>query len=272
MADIVDLFPRRPIRLAKDKQRTARRLLLLAAALLLALPAFYWGDIAWQRRQLQQDLRARGVQADAVLDAQGDCTARRSRLSGAERPIDCWLTITYRLRPQEGGAVRTAQAHLDGRMPIFTPPAYYDPADPDRVMLKPEMDRSLGWDETLGPLFLLIIPAIVLAIFFLTSRRGLAQAAKDPRPAIVPIEKMIRQGNKLYLHTRPPGAERPSVDSFAAPAAPLLAPPPPGAPPGDQWVLALISPKGRAYALDDKLAWLDLTEIERAALLGVARH
>jgi len=270
MADIVNRFPRRPIRLAKDRKRATNRLLLLAAAALLALPGLYWGNIAWQRHQLQQDLRARGVPADEVLGAEGDCLSRRSRYSGAERPIDCWLTLTYRLRPEEGGGVKTAPAHLDGRMPIFTPPAYYDPADPDRVMLKPEMDRTLGWDETFGPLFLLVMPAIVLAIFFFTSRRGLAKAARDPKPAIVPIEKVVRQPGKIYVHSRPPGAARPFVDTFVAPDQPLLVRPPAGSQPEQQWALALTAPNGRTYLLDSQLSTLELTNEERAAVLEAA--
>lgn len=270
MADVLHVFPRRPLELASDKCRTRGRILLLAVAALLTLPALYWGNISWQRAQLQQDLRARGLLAAEVLDLDGDCYSRRNRYSGTERPIDCWLQITYRLRPEEGGSVRTAPAHLDGRMPLFTPPAYYDPADPGRVMLKPEMDRTLGWDETFGPFLLLVIPAIVLAIFFFTARRGLAKAARDPKPLIVPIEKMIRQGNKLYTHSRPPGAARPFVDSFVAPAAPLLVPPPGGSPPDQQWGLALLSPTGRSYLLDDRLACLELSDHERAAVLRAA--
>lgn len=269
MADIVDLFPRRPLTLARVPGRTARRAFLLLVAALLALPSLYWGNIAWQSQQLRQDLRERGVRADEALDLTGDCYSRRNRYSGAERPIDCWLDLTY--RAEAGGAVRTAPVHLDGRMPIFTPPAYYDPQDPSRVMLKPEMDRELGWDEAYGPLFLLIMPAIVLAIFFFTGRRGLAAAARDPKPLIVPIEKVIRQPQKLYIHSRPPGAPRPFVDAFAHPATPLLVPPPPGSPPDQQWALALLSPKGRSYLLDSQLASLELSDEERATLLNAAR-
>jgi len=270
MASVLDAFPRRPLRLAPDRKRRTNRILLLVVAALLALPSLYWGNIGWQRARLQQDLRARGVRAAEVLNAEGDCYSRRSRVSGAERPIDCWLTLTYRLRKEEGGGVRTAPAHLDGPMPIFTPAAYYDPADPDRVMLQPEMERTLGWDEMLGPVLLLLIPATVLAIFFFTSRRGLAKSAREPRPVIVPIEKVIRQPGKMYVHNRPAGAHRPFVDTFVEPATPLLVRPPAGAPPDQHWALALQSPKGRAYVLDSQLAQLDLTDAERAAVLNGA--
>ena len=267
MASVLDVFPRRPIGLARDSRRTRNRLLLLAVTVLLALPSLYWARQSWQSASLRADLRARGVRAAETLDATGDCTSRRSRLSGTERPIDCWFDLTYRLRPEEGGGLRKAQVHHEGRAPIFTPAAIYDPQDPGRVMLAPEMEREMNWSELFGPVFLLIFPAATLLVFLMTSRRGLAKAARSPDPLIVPIEKVIRQPNKLYLHTRAPGAARPAVSAFPAPAMPLQVPGP-----GDgQWVLALRSPDGRHYVLDADLAWLDLTDDERARLLAAAR-
>jgi len=267
MASVTEVFPRRPLRLASDPKRTRNRALLLALAALLALPSLYWGNQAWQSTSLRADLRARGVRAPETLGAKGDCTARRSRLSGSERPIGCWFTLSYRLRPEEGGAVREAQVHIEGRPSIFTPPAIYDPRDPGRVMLEPELERAMTWSELLGPLFLLLLPATALLVFFATSRRGLAKAAANPEPVIVPVEKAIRQPGKLYLHIRAPGAARPTVDVFATPALPLQVLPPEGASDDRQWVLALKSPGGRHYVLDSELARLDLTKEERRRVL-----
>lgn len=269
MAGIVDIFPRRPIKLANVPGRAKRRIMLLVLAALLALPALYWGNKAWQSQSLRQDMRARGVEAASVSDSKGDCTSRRQRLSGSESPIGCEVTLTYELRPEEGGGTRTATLHLDGRMPIFTPRVYYDPANPDRAMLKPEVDRELSWSETIGPAFLLLLPAIALAFFFFGGRRGLAKAAADPKPLTVPIEKVMHHQNKLYVHSRPPGAERAVVDAFTNPATPLLVRPPDGAPEGQQWALALMGAK-RPYLLDSQLADLDLTEAERSDVLGAA--
>ena len=246
-------------------------MLLLAATLLLALPALYWGYQSLHAAMLRADLRARGVRAAETMSAEGDCTSRRSRLSGDERPIDCWFDVTYRLRPEEGGAVRTAPAHLEGRPPIFTPTAIYDPQDPGRIMLEPEMERAMTWSELLGPVFLLFLPAIALLFFFASSRRGLAKAARNPDPIIVPVEKVIRRPGKLVVHTRAPGAPRPVADSFADPETALQVPAPPGAPADQQWVLALRSPGGRHYVLDSRLAWLDLPDDERNRLLSAAR-
>ena len=271
MASVIDLFPRRPLRLRTDPKRTKRRILLLAATLLLALPALYWGYQSAHSFMLRADLTARGVRAAETMDAEGDCTSRRNRISGEERPIDCWFDVTYRLRPEEGGAVRTAPAHLEGRPPIFTPTAIYDPQDPDRVMLEPEMERAMTWSELLGPVFLLLFPAIALLFFFAASRRGLAKAARNPDPVIVPVEKVIRQPGRLIVHTRAPGAPRPYADSFANPETALQVPPPLGAPADQQWVLALKSPNGRHYVLDSQLAWLDLPDDERNRLLSAAR-
>jgi len=271
MSVAIDVFPKRPLALAKVPGRAIRRVLLLLLAILLALPALYWGNITLQRSQLQQDLRARGVRADEVIDLKGDCYSRRNRYSGIDRPIDCWLAMTYRLRTEHGGAVLTTDVHLDGAMPIFTPAAFYDPLNPTRAMLKPEMDRSLGWDETYGPALLLLPSLITLLVFFLTARRGLARAARDPKPIIVPIEKMIRQPGRLYIHIRVPGSDKIRVDSFANPLVPLLVRPPPGAPPDQPWTLALLGSNGRGYALDDQLSALDLTPVERARVLEEVR-
>jgi hypothetical protein len=237
----------------------------------LALPALYWGSQAACSAMLRADLKARGVRAAETMDAEGDCTSRRSRISGSESPIGCWLDVTYRLRPEEGGEVRTAMAHLAGRMPIFTPTAIYDPRDPGRMMLEPEMERPMTWSELLGPIILLLLPAMALLVFFATSRRGLAKAARNPDPVIVPVEKVIRQPGRLTIYTRIPGAARPYADTFPVPDTALQVPPPAGAHADQQWVLALRSPKGRHYVLDSQLTWLDLAEDERNRLLSAAR-
>jgi len=271
MAYVTDLFPRRPLKLRADPARTKRRILLLAATLLLALPSLYWGWQAAQSAMLRADLKARGVRAAETMDAEGSCTSRRSRTGGSSSPIGCSLNVTYRLRPEEGGEVRTAPVHLEGSAPIFTPTAIYDPKDPSRVMLEPEVERSMTWSELLGPVFLLFLPAMTLIAFFATSRRGLASAARNPDPVAVPVEKAIRQPRKLFVHTRLPGAPKPRVDTFTDPEAPLAVPPPPAAPADQQWVLALKSPGGAHYVLDNALAWLDLTDEERNRLLSAAR-
>lgn len=271
MASVIDLFPRRPLALRADPARTRRRLLLLAATALLALPALYWGYRSAESAMLRADLKARGVRAAETMDAEGNCTSRRSRAGGGESPIGCALNVTYRLRPEEGGAVMTAPVHLEGSAPIFTPSAIYDPKDPSRVMLEPEMARAMTWSELLGPLFLLLLPAATLLAFFGSSRRGLARAARNPDPVIVPVEKVIRQPRKTIVHTRAPGAAQPFADSFTAPELPLVVPGPAGAPAEQQWVLALKEPGGRHHVLDSRLAWLDLTDDERNRLLSAAR-
>jgi len=271
VASVIDLFPRRPLGLRADPARRNKRILLLVLSLLLALPAFYWGYQSVHSAMLRADLKARGVRAAETLDAEGECTSRRSRYGGTESPIGCWLDVTYRLRPEEGGALRTAPAHLEGRAPIFTPTAIYDPQDPDRIMLEPEMERPMTWSELIGPIFLLLFPAVALLFWFATSRRGLARAARNPDPVIVPVEKVIRQPGRLTIHTRLPGASRPYGDTFTKSESPLQVPPPAGAGADQQWVLALKSPSGRHYVLDSQLAWLDLPEDERNRLLSAAR-
>ena len=193
-------------------------ILLLAATLLLALPALYWGYQSWHsagaarrparpRRPRRRDAGRRGRLHLAAQPAE--------RHRAADRLL---VRLTYRLRPEEGGALRKAQVHLEGGAPIFTPPAIYDPQDPGRVMLEPEMERDMSWSELLGPFFLLLLPGRDPARL-LRDRRGAASPKRraDPDPLIVPVEKVIRQPGKLYLHTRAPGAPRPVVDTFPVP-------------------------------------------------------
>lgn len=269
---VLDAFPRRPIVLISTPARRRGRIIGLILCLLLFGPSLYWGFKAWSGQALRADLRDHGVMAAETLDADGSCTSRRSRISGDETPISCDYTLTYRLRPEEGGELRQAQVHLDGASPIFTPSAIYDPADPGRVMLKPEMDREMTWSELLGPIFLLILPLLGLLIWWGTGRGGLAKAAANPNPVIAPIEKAVRQMpvNRLTLHFRPPGDAKTWVTPLGPGEEPLLVRPPAGAAQGEQWLLALRSPKGRAYALDANLKDLDLTDEERSAVRSAA--
>ena len=84
----------------------------------------------------------------------------------------------------------------------------------------------------------------------------------------MPIEKVIRQPNKLYIHTSAPGAARRIVGAFPAPALPLQVP---GMPATGNGCWRCRRPNGRHYVLDSELAWLDLTDEERSRLLAAAR-
>jgi len=271
MSSVIDVFPRRPLALAADPKRRKRRLgILLLAALLAAYP-LYWTVGLWQESRLRADLRDHGAQALDTRQTGGNCMARRSRLSGSERAIGCTLEISYDVRGEDGGGTRDASLRLQGSEPIFTPSAIYDPADPSRVMLAPEVEREATWSERIGPLALLLPALITLLVFFLTSRRKLAKAASSPEPVAVAIEKVIRQPGKLYLHTRAPGDARFVVGSFPDPEQPLIVPAPADAPAERQWALALRTAGGRHFVLDSALAWLELSDEERRAVLAAAR-
>lgn len=272
VSPVLAAFPRRPIALVTTPARRRARIVGLLCCLLLFGPSLYWGFKAWSGQALRLDLRDHGVMAAETLDADGSCTSRRSRLSGSETPISCDYNLTYRLRPEEGGELRQAPVHLDGASPLFTPTAYYDPADPSRVMLKPEMDREMTWSELLGPVFLLLIPLACLLWWWAAGRRGLAKAAAHPEPVLAPIEKAIRQmpANRLLVHFRPVGDTRSWITALGPGEEPLLVRPPAGAAESEQWLLALRSPKGRPYALDAGMKDLELTEDERAAIRNAA--
>ena len=101
MASVIDLFPRRPLALRPDPARRRKRVLLFLLSLLLALPALYWGYQSVHSAMLRADLRARGVRAAETLDAKGECTSRRSRYGGTERPVGCWLDVTSGFAPRK---------------------------------------------------------------------------------------------------------------------------------------------------------------------------
>src|SRR5205085_8774824 len=106
---VLDVFPRRPIALVTTPARRRGRIIGLIFCLLLFGPSLYWGYKAWSGQALRADLRAHGVMAAWTGDMDGSCTSRRSRLSGSETPISCDYTLTYGLRPEEGGGERQAE-------------------------------------------------------------------------------------------------------------------------------------------------------------------
>jgi len=265
-AQLIEAFPRRPIALVKPagRARTLRNALIII--LLLFLPGLYWGWSLWQDQQLREFLRTRGVEAE-VVDAQGSCWSRR-QISG-DAPRGCNLDIQYRLRPEHGGQVREADVWLDGRQPIFTPPALYDPADPSRVMLRPEAERDLRWSEWIGVPIALAIPFAGLLLWLFGRKHQLEGAVGDPKPLTVPVEKMVRRGDLLETwFRRPDGKEMLQV--FPQGKMPYLLNPPPDAGSDRPWALALLSPRGRPILLDSELGELELSAEERAALLGRA--
>jgi hypothetical protein len=264
-ADIVNAFPRRPIELVKAPDAGKKRRNALIIILLLFLPGLYFGWTMWQDQQLREFLRTSGVQAE-VLNSEGTCFSRR-QISGDE-PKGCNLEIDYRLRSEEGGGTRHAKVWLSGRQPIFTPAALYDPADPSRVMLKPEAERDLTWKNWIGPFFILLIPVIALLIWLFGHKGGIVDALKDPKPVTVPVARFVRTQNILQVFFHKPDGGKELMQAFAKGKEPLLLHPPAGAASDNPWALALLAPSGRPILLDSDLATLDLTEAERAAILG----
>ena len=232
----------------------------------VAVPAgLYFGWSMWQDQQTRQFLRTSGVEAE-VLNSEGTCYSRR-QISG-DNPRGCNLDIDYQLRPEEGGGVRHARVWLDGRQPIFAPPALYDPADPGRVMLKPEAERDLRWTELVGVPVVLLVPIVGLFFWLFGHKGGLVDALKDPMPVTVPVDRFVRGPKMLQVWFRKPEGGKELLQVFGEGKQPLLLHPPAGATSDNPWALALLSPKGRPILLDSDLATIDLTDAERAAILG----
>ena len=78
----------------------------------------------------------------------------------------------------------------------------------------------------------------------------------------------MRTQSTLQVFFHKPDGGKELVQIFAKDKEPLLFHPPAGAASDNPWALALISPRGRPILLDRDLATLDLTEAERAAILG----
>lgn len=264
---VINAFPRRPISLvqAKDGGKSGR--IALIVILLLFLPGLYWGYSLWQDQNLREFLRTSGVEAQ-VLSSEGSCWSRR-QITGDE-PRGCNLDIQYQLRPEHGGQVRQADVWLDGRQPIFRPPALYDPADPSRVMLKPEAERDLRWTEWIAAPILLLFPIAGLLLWIFGSKGGLEDALRDPRPVTVPVERFVRGPTGLQVWFRKPEGGKELLQVFAHGKTPLLLNPPADDPSDRPWALAVLSPRGRPLLLDSDLGNLELTDQERAAILGDA--
>jgi hypothetical protein len=268
-ASVVEAFPRRALRLPHDPGRRRRRLLSLGGVLLLFLPTIWFGWKLLDDMAVRSDLRQRGVEA-TVLETEGECTSRR-QISGDE-PLGCNLEIVYEVRPEHGGGERRADVWLDGDAPrVFAPPALYDPEDPSRVMFKPEVERDLGWDNMLGPLIPAVLGVLALLLWIAGGKRGLARAGRDPRPAVVPIDRSAREGNFHQVWFRAPGREKPVLDVFPANSGPLLVRPPAGAQEDESWALALLPEKGRPFLLDRDLARYDFSADERGAIWDAAQ-
>ena len=265
-AAIVDAFPRRPIRLTPDPARARAGRLWLIGLLLALLPGLWLGWSLWQTGQLRGELRANGVETE-VLSAEGSCVSRR-QITG-DNPRGCNFEIEYVVRDEHGGGTRRADVRLDGARPIFTPPALYDPADPDRVMLKPEAERDARWTEWIGVPLMLAIPLAGLVLLFLARKDPLEAAAADPRPTTVPVDRFARRGNALQAWSRKaPGEAKEWLQVFNGQDEPFLLRAPEGSADDRPWALALLHPKGRPILLDRELKRLELTDEERARLLG----
>jgi len=264
---VVAAFPKRALKPATLPGHARKRLLGLLIVLLLALPSAYMFFKVQREGALRSDLRANGVET-AVLNSEGSCVSRR-QITGDE-PLGCNLTITYRTRPEHGGEERTARVRLDDAEPAFTPPAIYDPADPWRVMLKPDVERDAEPDEFVLAFVLLLLPAGALLLWFVAGNGRLARAGRSPNPVLVPIERVVPQQRWTEYWVRPPGAGKAMRAPLLTAQRPFLVRAPDNETGANAWALVLLDPKGRPVMMDGDLTLLDFTGDERSALRSAA--
>ena len=265
---MLEAFPRRPLKPKIPPGYARKRLFGLVLVLLLILPSIYLFLKVAHEDSLRSDLRARGVDTQ-VLSSQGRCTSRR-QISG-DQPLGCNLEISYRPLRAHGGDVRTADVWLDGSAPrVFTPSAIYDPEDPSRVMLKPEVERDAELDEFILAIVLLVLPAGALLLWFASGQRRLAGAARDPRPQLVPIERMVPSQHWTEYWVRPEGSEEAVRTMLSSRQRPFLVQPPESDSAQHAWALVLLDRKDRPVMLDGELDLLDFTADEKEALRAAA--
>ena len=245
-------FRARPLGLGQGPKRrdAAAILLLVADRALLALPALYWGNIAWQSAQLRSgSARARRPR--------GRDAGRRGRLQFAAQPAqrhrqaDRLLARRHLPAPPRGRR-RGAHRARPSRRPdadLHARRAIYDPRDPGPG----DAEAGDGPRDGLGRSVRADLPAAHSrrrAARLLPRPRGAASPGRraDPEPVIVPIEKVIRQPGKLYIHTRAARARpRPSSTASPIPSCRCWCRPPAGAPPTSNGCWRCRAPKGRHY-------------------------
>jgi hypothetical protein len=257
-------YPTRPLKLAKR----GSPLVGLIVVGLLFLPALISGGIALSNGLHAQAMQSRGVEAD-VLSGQSECTRVR-RGAGAWRTTGCEVQVTYRVRPEHGGATLSGKTRVLNK-PLFTPRIFYDPANPSSIIDEAVMRRGLSGGDFLSPAMLLLVPGLAILALWLGGRASLAKAAQAPRWEKVRVTRARRLTPSNMIELQLEGASGKTFPSVLPKGLePLLTPPPPGAGGEAQWVLALVDASGRPYALDRDLQILDLTAEERAAALRLA--
>jgi hypothetical protein len=245
----------------------------LLTILVLSTPSIYFAADLVRQEILRDDLRQRGVDAK-VLDEHGECRSARNRYTNAVRSTGCTIQLSYQPRPEHGGEILHAKVSLlEEPYSSDVLPALYDPQNPNRVMLDSEVHRQLSGDEIALPIVSLSLPLLPVIAWIALGRFGFAAAARHPVAEIVPILGAVRvlRPRRLDVRFRRTSGTRTFVDSFMDAAEPLLVRNP-DAPDSatQQWGLALVGRRGRAYLLDRALVYLDLTEQERVTILQSA--
>lgn len=269
-AEAIATFPRRPLRLAATPGRTINRILLFGLSVAAAIPAAYWSVTTFQEGQLYARLKSHGVAGQATA-AEGQCRAVRLRLTNDKAQVGCDLDVTYRTAQEQGDRTFTSRVRYNGSDRNFPVDILYDPEAPDRAMLAQEVANGQGWTGygIAGLLWLLALLPLIL--WRVVSQRGLAAAARSPRPVAVRVSHTVRVMPTNHLEVHFATASGKIVhDIFDRPHEPLLLPPPsPEIEPGN-WALGLEGKNGRAHLLDRELRFLDLDENERRAVLAAA--
>ena len=265
-------FPRRPLRLVETRARKFGRIFFLLLFLAAAVPAVWWTIGAVRETRLYADLEARGVSARVTEATNGECSARRRRTSGGYDTTGCDFDVTYRTAPEHGGRTITTRLHHTGDEDDFRREVRYDPQAPERALLTRELEAGQSWSAYIGPGLggddRNIADPPVAAGRAAGARSRRTGARPDPgtdherRPgnALQHAGGRVRPGRRQdrMRQARP---SRPAADAAAAGRR--------GS--GSQWAMALVGQNGRPYLLDEKLAWLDLTDAERQAVYrGIA--
>lgn len=259
---LLQAFPDRPLGLTRrvGGWRTPR--VFAAIALVLLIPTLIGTWYLAGEYALRQTLRDQGVVA-RTLSLDGECVTRQR-----SRGTRCTAVARYVVQPVHGGGEREATVTFHRRPMVILgnlPAMVYDPADSSRAMPREE----LGSAPSAGYFIAVLSPGLLMLVFAGVAvsswRRSRRVADATGSPAFISVRNILRStANELTLVFEDPRTGKPVRAYYDTGVMPLLV----TGQDGGLQVLALVSSGGEAYPLDDRLAFLDLSDEERRAVLG----
>ncbi len=252
MSDVLAAFPRRPLRL------TPPRLGLRAWALALFCTLLFGGGLFLMVKEvvpgLQQDLAIRDS-AEPIAGGRvvnGRCTTRMAVYTS------CDVTLAYAPKGAELHRQDMHYVFVDAHFGDYEAAVMADPAEPEKLTTDLGLERMTNRLVTAAGVVLIGL-ALIIGSIWGAMRTGGAYGAvarglsgRPLEPVLVDIQP--GKGQSWLLHHDGKTIQWPVPKK----AVPFLV--------GEGRALAVTTPGGPIFPLDEKLRWIDLTEPERQAL------